>query len=71
MRIGELARRAGVSQKAVRYCERLGLVVPGRSGNGIAEVDRVIASLVARRERLVQAGGGRCPQPCEGATCDD
>jgi len=109
MRIGELARRAGVSQKAVRYYERLGLVVPGRSGNGyrdyeeshlrvvaeirdlaasgiapgraapfveclrtghehaddcpaslaayrdgIAEVDRVIASLVARRERLVR-----------------
>jgi peroxiredoxin/DNA-binding transcriptional MerR regulator len=109
MRIGELARRAGVSQKAVRYYERLGLVVPARSGNGyrdygeshlravaeirdlaasgiapgraapfveclrtghehsddcpaalaayrdsIAEVDRVIASHTARRERLVR-----------------
>lgn len=34
MRIGELARRAGVSTKAVRYYEALGLVSPARLANG-------------------------------------
>lgn len=34
MRIGELAREAGVSTKAVRYYERLGLVDPAREPNG-------------------------------------
>lgn len=30
MRIGELARRAGVMTKAIRYYERLGLITPSR-----------------------------------------
>ena len=34
MRIGEIARRAGVSVKAVRYYERLGLIEPFREPNG-------------------------------------
>lgn len=34
MRIGELAERARVSIKAVRYYEQLGLVQPGRLSNG-------------------------------------
>lgn len=34
MRIGELARRAGVTTKAVRYYETLGLLVPERLANG-------------------------------------
>ena len=34
MRIGELARRAGASTKAVRYYEQLGLVVAARRSNG-------------------------------------
>nr|WP_129312223.1 MerR family transcriptional regulator [Streptomyces sp. L2] len=34
MRIGEVARRAGVTVKAVRYYESLGLVVPERLANG-------------------------------------
>ena len=34
MRIGELAERAQVSIKAVRYYEQLGLVLPGRLSNG-------------------------------------
>jgi peroxiredoxin/DNA-binding transcriptional MerR regulator len=39
MRIGELARRAGVSIKAVRYYERLGLVEPVREPNGYRSFD--------------------------------
>lgn len=34
MRIGELARRAGVTTKAVRYYESLGLITPERLANG-------------------------------------
>ncbi len=34
MRIGELAERAGVTRKAVRYYESLGLVRAERLGNG-------------------------------------
>jgi peroxiredoxin/DNA-binding transcriptional MerR regulator len=37
MRIGELAQRAGVTVKAVRYYESLGLVVPDRLPNGYRE----------------------------------
>jgi DNA-binding transcriptional MerR regulator len=34
MRIGELARQAGVTAKAVRYYESLGLIAPRRLANG-------------------------------------
>jgi DNA-binding transcriptional MerR regulator len=34
MRIGELARRAGVSTRALRHYEALGLVTAGRTANG-------------------------------------
>jgi peroxiredoxin/DNA-binding transcriptional MerR regulator len=56
MRIGELARRAGVSQKAVRYYERLGLVVPGRSGNGYRDYDESHLRVVAEIRDLAASG---------------
>ena len=34
MRIGELARRAGVTTRTVRYYEGLGLLVSRREGGG-------------------------------------
>lgn len=51
MRIGELAARAGVSIKAVRYYEQLGLVLPGRLPNGYRDYSdhdlRVISEIRA------------------------
>src|SRR3954447_10673244 len=39
MRIGEVARQAGVTVKAVRYYESLGLVAAERLGNGYRDYD--------------------------------
>ncbi|MGI5340865.1 MerR family transcriptional regulator [Streptomyces sp. CA-181903] len=39
MRIGDAARRAGVTVKAVRYYEGLGLVAPARLANGYRDYD--------------------------------
>ncbi|ALV47100.1 peroxiredoxin [Arthrobacter alpinus] len=51
MRIGELAERAKVSIKAVRYYEQLGLVKPGRLSNGYRDYSdhdlRVISEIRA------------------------
>ena len=40
MRIGEVARQAGVTIKAVRYYESLGLVSAQRLGYGYRDYDR-------------------------------
>jgi peroxiredoxin/DNA-binding transcriptional MerR regulator len=56
MRIGELARRAGVSQKAVRYYERLGLVVPVRRSNGYRDYDEGHVRVVAEIRELAASG---------------
>lgn len=53
MRIGEAARQAGVSVKAVRYYESLGLVSPSRLANGYCDYSREDV----RRAREVRALG--------------
>ena len=46
MRIGEVARQAGVTVKAVRYYESLGLVAAERLGNGYRDYDEYDVRLV-------------------------
>ena len=46
MRIGELAARAGVTQKAVRYYERCGLLTPARTESGYRDFDERELSIV-------------------------
>lgn len=53
MRIGEVARAAGVTVKAVRYYESLGLVRAGRLPNGYREYD---AGQVARIREIRTLG---------------
>ena len=55
MRIGELARRAGVSVKAVRYYESIGLLAPARTENGYRSFgeDHVRAVLEIRELSLI------------------
>lgn len=56
MRIGELARRAGVTTKAVRYYESLGLLTPGRLANGYRDYDEHAVRL-AREIRALSGLG--------------
>jgi DNA-binding transcriptional MerR regulator len=56
MRIGVLAARAGVTQKAVRYYERCGLLDPGRTDSGYRDFDER-ELLVVRAIRQSQSLG--------------
>lgn len=56
MRIGELAQRAGVSTKAVRYYESLGLLAVARKPNGYRDYDVTQARLVREIHALGQLG---------------
>lgn len=60
MRIGDLARRAGVSAKAVRYYERLGLVSPRRRPNGYREYDESHLRVVTEIRELSANGIPPC-----------
>jgi peroxiredoxin/DNA-binding transcriptional MerR regulator len=56
MHIGELARRSGVSVKAVRYYEGLGLLHPGRAANGYREYDESHLRAVVEIRTLAEIG---------------
>ena len=56
MRISELAERAGVTVKAVRYYERLGLVAPTRLGNGYREYGDEHLRVVREIRELASTG---------------
>ncbi|KOT99272.1 peroxiredoxin [Streptomyces rimosus subsp. pseudoverticillatus] len=56
MRIGELARRAGVTTKAVRYYESLGLLAPVRLANGYRDYDEHDVRLTQEIRALCRLG---------------
>ncbi|MGV9799571.1 MerR family transcriptional regulator [Mycobacterium sp. NPDC003449] len=56
MHISELARRANVTTKAVRYYEDLGLISPGRAPNGYREYDDTDLRAVEEIRTLAELG---------------
>lgn len=56
MKVGEVAERAGVSPRLVRYYEAQGLVTPTRQANGYRRYDDSHVERVRRIAGLVQAG---------------
>jgi DNA-binding transcriptional MerR regulator len=56
MRIGEVARRAGVSTRALRYYEQQGLITAERDRNGYRMYDPGAVPLVRDIARLLRAG---------------
>lgn len=58
MRIGDLSRRTGASQRSLRYYEEQGLLAPTRLPNGYREYDERAVSTVRRIQILLSAGLG-------------
>ncbi|MDX6741818.1 MerR family transcriptional regulator [Actinocorallia sp. A-T 12471] len=56
MRIGELAERAGVSTRALRYYEEQGLLRPERSASGQRHYPEAAVDRVALIQQLFTAG---------------
>jgi DNA-binding transcriptional MerR regulator len=56
VRIGELARRTGVSERSLRYYERQGLLVSGRTPGGQREYAEQAVDRVIRIQELFAAG---------------
>ncbi|MFE6835005.1 MerR family transcriptional regulator [Streptomyces sp. NPDC057705] len=56
MLIGELARRTGVSERLLRYYERMGLIHSERRANGYREYDDQTVETVRRIRALLAAG---------------
>ncbi|WP_431916348.1 MerR family transcriptional regulator [Micromonospora wenchangensis] len=56
MRIGELARRCGVSTRSVRYYEQQHLIAPGRAANGYREYDELAVVRVRNIHELLDSG---------------
>jgi DNA-binding transcriptional MerR regulator len=56
MRIGEVAERAGVAPRLIRYYEQQGLLTPDRAGNGYRTYTDAHVERVVRVAGLVRAG---------------
>ncbi|GAA4107042.1 MULTISPECIES: MerR family transcriptional regulator [Actinomadura] len=56
MRIGELARRTGVSTRSLRYYEQQGLLVPDRTSGGQRDYPEQAVDRVIRIQELFAAG---------------
>src|SRR5215468_6873526 len=57
MRIGELTERAGVTQRTVRYYERIGLIPPGeREGHGQHYYTEATVARLRKIDQLKQLG---------------
>ncbi|GAA3737523.1 MerR family transcriptional regulator [Spinactinospora alkalitolerans] len=56
MRIGELARRTGVSERSLRYYEQQGLISARRTAGGHREYDVTAVAAVDRIQCLFSAG---------------
>lgn len=56
MRIGELARLAGVSVRALRHYEQEGLIRPERAGNGYREYAEDAVGLVRQIRGMIENG---------------
>jgi DNA-binding transcriptional MerR regulator len=56
MRIGELAERAGVSRRLLRYYEEQQLITPGRALNGYREYQESHVDIVLQIKGLLDAG---------------
>ncbi|MCP2234639.1 DNA-binding transcriptional regulator, MerR family [Prauserella halophila] len=56
VRIGEIARRSGVSARALRYYEEQALLVPGRSPGGQREYTEDAVQRVRAIQQLYAAG---------------
>lgn len=56
MRIGELAARAGVSARVLRYYEQQGLLAPARAGNTYRDYDEADVARAERVALMVRTG---------------
>ncbi|MFF0555189.1 MerR family transcriptional regulator [Streptomyces sp. NPDC004266] len=56
MRIGELARRTGVSARALRHYEQAGLITSARAANGYRAYEEIAVTRVSNIRYLLDAG---------------
>ncbi|MCE0495212.1 MerR family transcriptional regulator [Vibrio salinus] len=56
MKIGELAKKTGVSQRMLRYYEQEGLLKPNRTRSGYRDYNQQSEKLVAHIRHLSEAG---------------
>ncbi|RCV50997.1 MerR family transcriptional regulator [Marinitenerispora sediminis] len=56
MRIGELARRTGVSERSLRYYEQQGMLAPDRTPGGHRDYPESAVDRVIRIQELFAAG---------------